>query len=205
VPKVAQFDNGQTIAGHHRHLALPVRTCLHLGVRVRLVPFGEPWRNGVVEHFNDILDKRFFRTERFRDLLHLARRAGEFEAFHNAQHQYSALKGATPEEWERRMRFVPTPLDPEVALPMELPRSGVVEFIPLVRSDRVVRILGAKITVPEAFVHRYLTATLYLRTRRLVIDCGGSRMEMPFPLSPLSERCPATSNPSQPGTMCCHV
>lgn len=108
VPGVAQFDNGQTIAGHHRHLALPVRACLHLGIRPRFIPFGEPWRNGVVEHFNDIFDKRFFRTEPFRDLGHLARRAAEFEAFHNAHHRYSALKGATPQEWERRIGFVPT-------------------------------------------------------------------------------------------------
>jgi hypothetical protein len=43
---------------------LPVQTCLALGVRVRLILFGEPWRNAVVEHFNDIFDKRFFRTER---------------------------------------------------------------------------------------------------------------------------------------------
>ncbi len=46
------------------------------------------------------------------------------------------------------------------------------------------RILGAKVSVPEDFVHRYLTATLYLRTRRLVVDCQGSRLEMPFNLMP---------------------
>jgi putative transposase len=184
VPTVAQFDNGGTIAGHHRHLALPVRACLSLGVRARFIPFGEPWRNGVVEHFNDIFDKRFFRTERFRDLAHLARRAREFEAFHNAHHRYSALKGATPEEWERRIGFIPALLDPTVAIATELPRRGVVEFVRLVRSDRVVRILGARVTMPAEFVHRYLTATLYLRTRRLVIDCPGSRLEMGFLLRP---------------------
>jgi hypothetical protein len=32
---------------------------------VRCIPFAEPWRNGVVEHFNDVFDKRFFRTEPF--------------------------------------------------------------------------------------------------------------------------------------------
>lgn len=184
LPKVAQFDNGQTIAGHHRHLALPARACLHLGVRARFIPFGEPWRNGVVEHFNEVFDKRFFWTERFRDLAHLAGRAAEFEAFHNAHHRYSALKGATPEEWGRRIGFVPTLLDPGLELPTELPRRGVVEFVRLVRSDRVVRILGGRVTVPHDFVHRYLTATLYLRTRRLVLDCQGSRLEIPFLLRP---------------------
>jgi putative transposase len=180
VPTVAQFDNGQTIAGHHRHLALPAVVCLHLGIRARFIPFGEPWRNGVVEHFNDIFDKRFFRTERFKDLAHLVRRAAEFEAFHNAQHRYSALKGATPQEWERRLGFTPILPAPGIEVPIELPRRGVVEFVRLVRSDRVVRILGARISVPPDFVHRYLAARLYLRTRRLVIDCEGSRLEIPF-------------------------
>lgn len=184
VPRLAQFDNGQTIAGHHRHLAVPVRACLHLGIRARFIPFGEPWRNGVVEHFNEVFDKRFFRTERFRDLRHLVRRAREFEAFHNAHHRYSALKGATPEEWERRLGFIPTLLDPFVEVPTELPRRGVAEFVRLVRSDRIVRILGATVAVSTDFVHRYLTATLYLRTKRLVIDCQGTRLEIPFFLRP---------------------
>jgi putative transposase len=184
VPTVAQFDNGQTIAGHHRRLALPTLACLHLGVRARFIPFGEPWRNGVIEHFNDIFDKRFFRTERFKDLGHLVRRAGEFEAFHNAHHRYSALKGATPQEWERRIGFVPTLAGPSMEVPIESPRRGVVEFVRLVRSDRMVRILGARISVPPGFVHRYLTARLYLRTRRLVIDCEGSRLEIPFVFRP---------------------
>jgi len=65
-----------------------------------------------------------------------------------------------------------------------LPRRGVVEFVRLVRSDRVVRILGARIIVPEHFIHRYLTAILYVRTRRLVVDCQGSRLEIPFVLRP---------------------
>ncbi len=38
LPKVAKFDNGQTIRGRGRHLALAVRTCLALGVRVRSFP-----------------------------------------------------------------------------------------------------------------------------------------------------------------------
>lgn len=183
-PAIAQFDNGQTIAGHHRHLALPTRLCLHQGVRPRFIPFGEPWRNGVVEHFNDLFDKQFFRTERFRGLDHLARRAAQFEAFHNAHHRYSALKGATPEEWEGRVGFVPRLLDPHLEPPIELPRRGVAEFVRLVRSDRTVKVLGAKIPVPQSFVHRYVRAILYVRTERLVVQCEGERVEFPFPFSP---------------------
>jgi len=90
---------------------VPVWTCLALGVKVRFIPFGEPWRNPVIEHFNDTFDKRFFRSERFTDLGHLRRRARVFERFHNSHHRYSILKGATPDEWENKIRFVPRLLE----------------------------------------------------------------------------------------------
>lgn len=184
VPKVAQFDNGQTIAGRGRHLALPVRSCLHLGVRVRLIPFEEPWRNGVVEHFNDVFDKRFFRAERFRDLAHLTERAAAFEAFHNAHHRYSALKGATAVEWERRLGFVARLLAPDFEPLTVLPRRGQAEFIRLIRSDRILKVLGAKIVLPGELTYQYVTATLHLRLQRLVIQAGPWRQDVSFPLTP---------------------
>ena len=37
--------------------------CLDLDVTARFIPVREPWRNGVIEHFNDVWDKSFFRTK----------------------------------------------------------------------------------------------------------------------------------------------
>ncbi|MGH8936566.1 MAG: hypothetical protein ACRDXD_09960 [Acidimicrobiia bacterium] len=67
----------------------------------------------------------------------------------------------------------------------ELPRRGQVEFIRLIRSDRQARILGVKIPLPEELVYRYVTATLHLRTERLVIECADVpwRRELAFPIS----------------------
>jgi putative transposase len=185
VPKVAQFDNGQTLQGRGRVLALPVRLCLALGVRVRFIPFAEPWRNGVVEHFNDVFDKRFFRTEQFHGLHHLAQRAQVFEDFHNAHHRYSALHGATPAEWEARWQWTPRLLDPTFTPPTALPRRGRIDFVRLIRSDRLLKILGVKLPVPETLIHRYVTATLHVRRERLVATCDDLwRMEVPFILKP---------------------
>jgi hypothetical protein len=185
VPKVAQFDNGQTLQGRGRVLALPVRLCLALGVRVRFIPFAEPWRNGVVEHFNDVFDKRFFRAEQFHGLDHLAQRARVFEDFHNAHHRYSALHGATPAEWEARWQWTPRLLEPTFTPPTALPRRGQIDFVRLIRSDRLLKILGVKLPVPEALVHRYVTATLHVRRERLVATCEDLwRMEVPFILKP---------------------
>lgn len=185
VPEVAKFDNGLTLQGRGRHLALAVWVCLAAGVRVRFIPFAEPWRNGIIEHFNDVFDKRFFRTEKFNSLEHLRQRATSFEDFHNSHHRYSALKGLTPDERKARLNFVPRLLDPTFEIPRTLPRQGQVEFIRLIRSDRLLKILTAKIPMPEKVIHRYVTATLNVGTAQLVVECKGQRLlQQNFELTP---------------------
>ena len=95
VPVRAKFDNGGPFIGA-RGLGLDARLCLHNGVTPVFIPVGEPWRNGVVERFNDTFDKRFFRTERFSSRAALEQRALAFERFHNAHHRYAAIGGHTP-------------------------------------------------------------------------------------------------------------
>lgn len=136
---------------------------------------------GVIEHFNDVFDKRFFRAQHFADLDHLREQARTFEGFHNSHHRYRALKGATPEERERKQGFTPRLLDPALSPPTELPRRGLVEFVRLIRSDRLLKVLDTKITLPEELVHRYVTAALHLRTRRLVIEGHGTTFGWSFP------------------------
>jgi putative transposase len=184
VPTRVKFDNGQTIQGRGRVLAVPVWASLALGVRVRFIPFAEPWRNPVIEHFNDTFDKQFFRAERFPRLAHLKRRALAFERFHNSHHRYSILKGATPDEFERDLGFEPRLPDDDFELPTALPRRGLIEFVRLIRSDRALKVLGSKIEMPQLLVHRYVTATLHVRTQRLVIEAEGHswHKELPFPL-----------------------
>lgn len=81
-----------------QHFGPIVATCLDLGVTPRFIPLREPWRNGVVEHFNDTWDKSFFRTEVFASLEHLRVENREFIAFHNEHHRYSAHGGTTPDQ-----------------------------------------------------------------------------------------------------------
>lgn len=95
VPERLQLDNQQALAGTGRRPGRLVRLCLAQGVIPTFIRFAEPWRNGVVEHYNDTFDKKFFRTEHFAGIDQLSARYAEFETFHNATHRYSALKGAT--------------------------------------------------------------------------------------------------------------
>ncbi len=129
-----------------------------------------------MEQYNDTFDKRFFRSEHFRDLGHLQRRMAHFERFHDAHHRYAALGGATPDEAARRVGFRPRLPDPAFKIPERLPRRGRIEFIRLIRSDRMLRLPGREIELPEAFVHEYVTAILDVAREELSVHHSGRRI-----------------------------
>jgi transposase len=176
IPRIAQFDNAPSLRGDigkPRVFGPVVRACLDLGVTVRYIALEEPWRNGAVEHFQGVFDKSFFRTERFRDLHHLADRALAFEAFHNARHRYSTLGGRTPDEaWAAADKAPRWPPD-GYTVPERLPRRGRIEVIRLIRSDRLFNLFGEKIPMPEDTVHQYALAVIHVRGQRLVVTCSG--------------------------------
>ncbi len=159
LPVRLKLDNGGPFVAP-RGLGLLARLCLHQGVIPRFVPPREPWRNGTVEHFNDTFDKRFFRQERFSSLAHLKERSLAFESFHNANHRYRASGGRTADELAPRPR--PAKPRPLSQLPEGWPRSGRVEFVRFIRSDRKLRLLNRAITMPETIVYEYVTAVLDL-------------------------------------------
>lgn len=182
IPERFKLDNW-LVPSNNRRLPVVVRLCLALGVTPVFIPFAEPWRNPVVEHFNDTFDKHFFRTERFRDRTHLKARMRPFERFHNAHHRYSALKGATPDEVTRRLGFRPRLLDPAYRIPARPPRRGKIEFIRLIRSDRLLRVMDARIGLPERLVYEYVTAVLDVASEKLdVLHLGRHVKTLPFRL-----------------------
>ena len=88
----AQFDNHANFRGGiqpaWQHFGPVVATCLDLGITPRFIPPSEPWRNGVVEHFNDVWDMSTFRTETFTGIGHLRAENTTFIEFHNTHHRY---------------------------------------------------------------------------------------------------------------------
>lgn len=177
LPSVAQLDNHPSMRGdikRGRVFGPVVRLCLALGVRVRFIPIKEPWRNGVIEHFQDVFDKSFFRTERFTDPTHLKRRSRVFERFHNAEHRYSVLKGRTPDEALTASGVLVAMPPASLDIPERLPRRGHIEAVRFIRSDRILNLFGEKILLPERVVHQYVVATIQVRARRLVVTtCTG--------------------------------
>jgi hypothetical protein len=188
LPEVVQLDNHPSMRGDIRnpHVFGPVpRLCLALGIRVRFVPLGEPWRNGAVERFQDVFNQSFFRAERFTDLSHMQRRARVFEAFHNSHHRYSVLKGRTPDEAWAQTGFVKRLPPAGFTPPERLPRKGHIEVVRLIRSDQILNLFGQKIPMPERTVHQYVVATIAIRTRRLVVTYRGEvqRSRLPDPVN----------------------
>ena len=176
VPTVAQFDNHANFRGGippaWQYFSPIVAACLDLGVTARFIPVREPWRNGVVEHFNDVWDKSFFRTEVFNSLDHLCTENAAFVEFHNTHHRYSAHAGATPDQmWANRS--CPT-LPSNYQPPTRLPAKGRIEVVRYIRSNRQLALFGKRITLSEDDIHQYVTAIIKVRTRKLiVVDTNG--------------------------------
>lgn len=171
VPAVAQFDNHANFRGGiqpaWQYFSPIVATCLDLGVTPRFIPVREPWRNGVIEHFNDVWDKSFFRTEVFSSIEHLRAENTAFIEFHNTHHRYSAHRGATPNQiWEGRLH---RPLSSAYRPPTRLPAQGRIEVIRYVRSNRRVDLFGKRITVAEDQTHQYVTAIIKVRAKRVIV------------------------------------
>ena len=63
IPVYLQMDNTLANLGSHLHphsFGLVIRLCLKLGIQPLFIPIQEPWRNGIVERFNNVFDKTFF-------------------------------------------------------------------------------------------------------------------------------------------------
>jgi putative transposase len=171
VPAVAQLDNHSNFRGgippNWTHFGPVVATCLDLDVTPRFIPLREPWRNGIVEHFNDVWDKSFFRTERFSGLEHLSMENRAFVAFHNQHHRYSAHRGQSPDEiWAGRLRSTPAS---SYRPPTSLPARGRIEVVRYIRSNRILNLFGKKITLAENQTHQYVTAIIKVRAKKVVV------------------------------------
>ena len=74
IPDYLQMDNKLPMRGSNWHphsFGLIIRLCLYLGIQPIFIPIGEPWRNGIIERFQDVFDKMFFRSQYFMNFSHL--------------------------------------------------------------------------------------------------------------------------------------
>ncbi len=70
-PDYLQMDNELSFRGSNKYprsFGKLIRFALSQGVGVIFIPVSEPWRNGIIEQFNDKFDKYFYRKNVFTDL-----------------------------------------------------------------------------------------------------------------------------------------
>ena len=70
-PDYLQMDNELSFRGSNKYprsFGKLIRFALSQDVGVIFIPVSEPWRNGIIEQFNDKFDKYFYRKNVFADL-----------------------------------------------------------------------------------------------------------------------------------------
>lgn len=189
-PDFLQLDNELSFRGSNRHprsLGLILRMCLALGVQVIFIPIGEPWRNGVIEKFQDVFDKMFFRKQFFTSFEHLKQEARIFEKFRNTKQPCSTLQGKTPTKYIETENISIVKLDRSISLrKIDLSLSdGYIHFVRFIRSDCAITIFGEKFKVHKSLKYEYVIATICTKIHHLQIRLDNQLVEsfeyrMPF-------------------------
>ena len=173
IPDFLQFDNELSFRGSNKYprsFGIVIKLCLYFGIQPVFIPVGEPWRNGVIERFNDTYNTKFFRREWFNSYSHLKRRSKEFQRFHNKHHRYSCLRGKTPDEFSKSNDDKPMTLGGNTKIPnLDYIPDGNIILIRFIRSDRMLDIFGEKFQLPKDLVYSYVKAVIVTESHTLQV------------------------------------
>ena len=183
IPDFLQLDNELSFKGSNRHprgLGLLMRTALQLNVIPRFIPIGEPWRNGVIERFNQKVERTLLLQQHnyFSDL---ACHAREFMAAHNSTHHYSPLGQKTPDQLDEELNLPIVPLNDDYEVDerpkLDSDNLNEIHFIRLVRSDLTINVLNTEIQVDPMLMHTYVEAQLLVNDHLLLIKQDGKTVQ----------------------------
>jgi len=172
LPANQQVDNEMVFYGsptHPRGMGCLIRLCLHYGIELWFIPKGEPWRNGVVEKFNDHYRQKFLDRVEMVNTKSLREQSKLFEKEHNRRYRYTKLHGRTPLEElgmaNKTLRF-PTE-DQAPSHPLKKPTSGKYNLVRFIRSDGKIDVFGEKFVVPPETIYEYVIATIDVKEQKL--------------------------------------
>jgi putative transposase len=178
IPEHQQVDNEMVFYGsraHPRGMGPLIRLCLASGVEPWFIPPAEPWRNGVIEKFNDIWQQLGPLRRTLRSRAAVARASLAFEDRHNAHYRYSKLGGRTPNATLAasavRLRFPSSLHAPRHPLPK--PEAGRYHLIRFVRSSGQIDLFGELFRMPTEAVYAYVRATVDVTRQQLTIRLDG--------------------------------
>jgi transposase InsO family protein len=188
LPAHVQVDNDGVFYGsptHPRGMGLLIRLCLGQGIEPWFIPVREPWRNGVVEKFNDHYGSKFLARIDVPDAAALGPAHRAFEATHNSRYRYSKLGGQTPltalQRAGQALRFPPVAEAPRVPLPK--PETGCYHLVRFIRSDQHLDVFGERFLLPPAAEYAYVVATVDVAQQQLRVMLGADPVaEFPYRL-----------------------
>jgi len=172
-PDYLQMDNDLAFWGSLRcphALGKVIRLCLLLKVTPVFIPLSEPWRNGIIEHFNDTMQKNLLKIE-YENIEQLRASAKQIDKIHNQHHRYSSQNGMTPLQASNRFAYPIAPLDqafkmPKTKLPLE---EGEIHIIRFIRSDLKFNIFGLSFPMPENVKYEYIKGIILTHENCLMI------------------------------------
>lgn len=174
VPDFLQMDNELSFKGSNRHprgLGMLLRTALELDVTPIFIPVREPWRNGVVERFNQLVERTLL-LQKHKDFDELIDHSREFMEQHNKHHTYSTMQHKTPLELDEDI-FPLTPLREDYILKERPELDSIhlneIHFIRLVRSDLKISVLNTEICVDASLMYTYVEVILLINEHVLLI------------------------------------
>ena len=188
LPGHAQVDNEMVFYGspaYPRGMGPLIRLCLGQGIEPWFIPVREPWRNGVVEKFNDQYGAKFLARTTLPEAAALGPAHRAFEHKHNSRYRYTKLGGQTPlgalQRAGQSLRFPPSATAPRVPLPK--PETGTYHLVRFIRSDRRLDVFGERFLLPPEAEYAYVVATVEVARQRLHVMLGADLIaEFPYQL-----------------------
>jgi transposase InsO family protein len=182
IPERIQIDNAMSFFGsptHPRGMGPLIRLCLHNGVEPWFIPMAEPWRNGMVENFNDRYQQRFLGKIVMTSMEELETGSLAFEQRHNSKYRYSKLKGSTPLKAlaasHAQLKFPVEDEPPKHRL--KRPEIGKYHAVRLIRSDLKLNIFGECFSAPPETALEYVVATIDVKEQKLKLFLDKKQVE----------------------------
>jgi putative transposase len=172
IPDNLQIDNAMSFYGsptHPRGMGPLIRLCLHHGVEPWFIPMSEPWRNSMVEKFNEHYQQKFLAKVFMTSEAELREETLAFERRHNSKYRYSKLGGKTPlkalSATEKTLRF--PNLEERPCHRLKKPRTGRYHLVRLIRRNLKINIFGELFPVAPELELEYVVATIDVKEQKL--------------------------------------
>lgn len=174
IPDFLQMDNDLAFWGsliRPTALGKVIRLCLLHRVIPIFIPVKEPWRNGVIEHFNHTMQGAVMNYKKFDNIEQIQEAADQFCLIHNQSHYYSSQDGLSPEQCRMKLNYplVCLPKNynlPEKSLPL---CEGEIHVIRFIRSDLRFNVFGLSFILPEETQYEYIIGVIITHEHKLKI------------------------------------